>query len=133
MRLVARAGATPLGLVFLACAAIIAAAVGLLHLDHLPIAFCAFKAVTGHPCPTCGTTRALGRLFSLDVRGALAMNPMMASVALAMVPWGMADLALLRRGQAIALEVTPRWAPFVRAAALTLAAANWAYLILAGR
>ena len=56
-----------------------------------------------------------------------------ASVALAMVPWGMADLALLRRGQAIALEVTPRWAPFVRAAALTLAAANWAYLILAGR
>ena len=61
------------------------------------------------------------------------MNPMTASVALVMVPWGMADLALLRRGRAVALEVTSRWTPFVRAAALTLAAANWAYLIAAGR
>src|SRR3954466_15850326 len=113
MRLVARPGATPLGLVFLACAAIIAAGVGLLHLDHLPVAFCAFKAVTGHPCLTCGTTRALGRLARLDVPGAMAMNPMMASAALATVPWGIADLALLRRGSAVALEVTPRGAPFV--------------------
>src|SRR3954468_12770357 len=129
MRLVARPGATPLGLVFLACAAIIAIGVGLLHLDHMPVAFCAFKAVTGLPCLTCGTTRAFARLFRLDLPGALAMNPMMASVAVAMVPWGMADLAFLRSGRAVALEVSPRWAPFVRTAALSLAAVNWAYLI----
>src|SRR3954468_1451160 len=118
MRLVARPGATPLGLVFLACAAIIAAGVGLLHLDHLPIAFCAFKAVTGLPCLTCGTTRAFGRFFVLDVRGAIAMNPLAAAVGLALVPWGLCDLALARRGQALALEVSPRFAPFVRVAAV---------------
>jgi len=130
---VARPGGTPLGLVFLACAVIIGAAVGLLHLDRLPVAFCAFKAVTGHPCLTCGTTRALARLVRLDVPGALAMNPMTASAALALVPWGAADLALLPRGRAVGLEISPRWAPVVRVAAIVLAAANWAYLIAAGR
>jgi hypothetical protein len=50
-----------------------------------------------------------------------------------MVPWGIADLVLLRRDRAVALEISPRVFPFVRAAALALAAANWAYLIAAGR
>jgi hypothetical protein len=52
VRLVAR-GATPLGAIFLACG-LVAAAVGLLHLDRLPVTFCAFKAVTGIPCLGCG-------------------------------------------------------------------------------
>ena len=133
MRLVARPGATPLGAVFLACGIILAAAVGVLHLDHLPITFCAFKAMTGLPCMTCGTTRTLGRLFLLDLPGAVQMNPLAAAVGLALVPWGLADLALLRRGCALALEVSPRLAPFVRVGAVTLLAVNWAYLIAAGR
>jgi uncharacterized protein DUF2752 len=133
MRFVGREGATPLGAVFLACAVVIAAAVGVLHLDHLPVAFCAFKAVTGLPCLTCGTTRAFGRFFALDFRGAVAMNPLAATVALALVPWGLADLALIGRGRAVALEISPRLAPLVRVSAVALLAANWAYLIAAGR
>ncbi|HET6900612.1 MAG TPA: DUF2752 domain-containing protein [Vicinamibacteria bacterium] len=133
MRLVARAGATPLGAIFLACGIVIAAAVGLLHLDRLPVAFCAFKAVTGVPCLGCGTTRAFARLYSLDLPGAISMNPLSAAAALALVPWGMADLALLPKGRAVALEVSPRLAPFVRVTAVALVFVNWAYLIVAGR
>jgi hypothetical protein len=130
---VAREGATPLGAIFLACGVVIAAAVALLHLDHLPIAVCAFKAVTGLPCLTCGTTRAFARLATLDLRGAIAMNPLASAVALALVPWGAADLALLRRERALALEISPAVAPVVRVAAIAIVAANWAYLIAAGR
>ena len=72
VKLVARPGATPLGAIFLACGVVVAAAVGLLHLDRLPITLCAFKAVTGVPCLGCGTTRAFARLFDLDVPGAVA-------------------------------------------------------------
>ena len=133
MRLVARAGATPLGAIFLACGLVIAAVVGVLHLDRLPVAFCAFKAVTGLPCMSCGTTRAFARLYSLDLPGAVTMNPLSAAVALALVPWGIADLALLSKGRALALEVSPTLAPFVRVTAVTLVFANWAYLIVAGR
>jgi hypothetical protein len=133
MRLVARAGATPLGAIFLACGIAMAAGIGLLHLDALPIAVCAFKAVTGVPCLTCGTTRALARLFTLDLPGAVAMNPLAAAVGLALVPWGAADLLLLARERALALEITPGVAPLVRVAAVALVAANWAYLIVAGR
>ena len=133
MKLVARAGATPLGAIFLACGLVVAAVVGVLHLDRLPGTFCAFKAVTGLPCMSCGTTRAFARLFSLDLPGAVTMNPLSAAVALALVPWGLADLALLRRGRALALEISPGVAPLVRVTAVTLVFANWAYLILAGR
>jgi hypothetical protein len=133
MRLVARAGATPLGAIFLACGVVIAAAVGLLHLDHLSFTFCAFKAVTGLPCMSCGTTRALGRLFHLDLPGAVTMNPLSAAVALALVPWGLVDLVLLPRGRALVLEISRGLAPFVRVTAVALVFANWAYLIVAGR
>ena len=133
VRLIARPGATPLGAIFLACGLVMAAGIGLLHLDSLPIALCVFKAVTGLPCLTCGTTRALARLFTLDVPGAVAMNPLAAAVGLALVPWGAADLVLLARQRALALEISRGLAPVVRVAAVALVAANWAYLLVSGR
>ena len=85
------------------------------------------------PCPTCGGTRALGRLFALDLPGAFAMNPLVAAGALVLVPWAVADLALLTRGRALGAHVGPRLGVVLRVAAVLLVLANWAWLVAAGR
>jgi hypothetical protein len=126
-------GAMPLGLVFLVVGVVAAAAVAVLHLDQLPIGFCAFKAVTGWPCLTCGTTRAVGRLAALDVGGALAMNPLVTAFAFLLVPWGLGDLALARRGRALALRLSPLAGRVARVAGIVALAVNWIYLVAAGR
>ena len=36
---------------------------------------CAFKRMTGQPCPLCGLTRAFGALMRGDIRSALAYHP----------------------------------------------------------
>ena len=44
-------------------------------LHPLPIDLCAFRMLTGLPCPTCGLTRALVRAIQGDFAGSLAMHP----------------------------------------------------------
>jgi hypothetical protein len=129
----AKAGALPLGAIFLGIGFLAAFAVAVLHLDRLPILICVFRATTGIPCLTCGATRALGELATGDLSGALAMNPLAAMAAFALVPWGIADLALLTRGRALSLQVAPGGARALRVLAVTALAANWAYLVAAGR
>ncbi len=85
-------------------------AVALLHLDRLPVVVCVFKGLTGLPCPTCGSTRALGRLFAFDLAGALAMNPLATLGAALVAVWALVDLVLLPRRRALSLEVDPRLA-----------------------
>jgi len=133
VRLARRAGAPPLGAIFGGIGLAAAAAVWLLRLDRLPLTFCLFKGFTGLPCPTCGSTRALGHLFALDFAGALRMNPFTTLVAVVVAGWAAADLALLPRRQALDLEVSPRVALGLRVGALALFLLNWVYLIAAGR
>src|SRR5687767_882843 len=129
----ARAGALPLGAIFLAIGAAAALAVAVLHLDRLPILVCLFRAATGLPCLTCGATRALGELVTGDFPGALAMNPLATVGALALVPWGLGDLALMTGGRALTVDVTPAAARALRVAGALAVIANWAYLVAAGR
>jgi hypothetical protein len=104
-----------------------------LGLERLPFTVCTFKAFTGWPCATCGTTRAAARLVRGDLAGALALNPATTLAGLGLVPWALCDLALLRRGRALVVSVAPvlRRALTVLLAAALLA--NWAYLVAAGR
>lgn len=37
---------------------------------------CVFRSLTGIPCPTCGATRAIFSLFTLDIRGYFYYHPM---------------------------------------------------------
>jgi hypothetical protein len=132
-RLTARAGAPPLGAIFGAIGLVAGAAVWLLHLDRFPMTLCLFKGLTGLPCPTCGSTRALGHLVALDFGGALRMNPFTTLAAVVIAAWAAADLALLPRRQALGLEVSPRLAFALRVGALVVFVANWVYLVAAGR
>jgi hypothetical protein len=132
-RLNAVPGGLPLGAILAAMGALAAVAVGLLHLDALPITVCFFKLTTGFPCATCGTTRALGRLFHGDVAGAFGMNPLAAAGAMALLPWAAADLLLMTRRKALRLELGPAAARAARVALVAAVVVNWAYLVAAGR
>lgn len=128
-----RPGATPFGAILAACALVAIGLVALLPLAHLPFSLCVFKAVTGLPCMTCGTTRAFTRLGRLDLAGALAMNPLVTLGTLALGPWALADLVLLPRGRALSLELSPAAARVTRIAVVVAVFANWIWLIAAGR
>jgi hypothetical protein len=121
------------GALLAACALAAIAIVAVLPLARLPISLCIFKAVTGLPCMTCGTTRAFARLARLDLAGALAMNPLVTLATLTLLPWAAADLALLPRGRVLSLELSPAAARAARIAAVAAVLANWAWLVAAGR
>lgn len=129
----ARPGAVPVGAILAACAIAAMGVVTLAPLDRLPFSLCIFKAVTGVPCLTCGTTRALSRLARLDIAGALAMNPLVASGALLLLPWAVADLVLMPARRAVALELSPAAARAARVAFAAAVVLNWIWLVAAGR
>jgi hypothetical protein len=133
VRVSANAGAAPLGAIFGGIGVLVAAVVGLLGLDRLALTFCVFKGLTGLPCPTCGSTRAVARLFGFDLPGALAMNPFTTVVAVVIAAWAMVDLLLIPRGRALRVGFSPTLGKAFRIAAFALFFANWVYLILAGR
>ena len=129
----APAGRLPLGAILGAIAATGGALVGLFRLDHLPFTVCLFKAITGLPCPTCGSTRAAGCLARGDVAGALAMNPLTTLALFGLLVWAAADLVLLIRGRAVDLTVSPRLGHVLRVAVVVALVVNWAFLIAAHR
>jgi hypothetical protein len=129
----ARPGGLPLGAILLAGGVLGGAAVSVFGLDRLPFPVCAFKAITGIPCLTCGSTRAVGLLFAGDVWGALAMNPLTTLVVFGVGLWGLADLVLLLRRSALEVKLSRTTALVVQGTAVALLIANWAYLIAVRR
>lgn len=123
----------PSGVVLGLAAAAAVTGGALLHLDRLPVTVCMFKRITGVPCATCGSTRAMVRLVHLDLAGALAMNPLAVAAAALAALWCVADLLLLTRGRALAVDLTPRESRLVQAGVVAALLINWAYVIAAGR
>jgi len=99
----------------------------------LPLPPCAFHAMTGCPCPTCGATRCVLALLHGHAGEAMGWNPLVFA--------SLAGLALLNL---YAAAVLMGWAPRVRlslsgkegrilrAAFVIVLAANWAYEIHRG-
>jgi hypothetical protein len=88
---------------------------------------CPLHALTGVPCPTCGSTRAALSLFGGEPLAALAWNPLIALAAGGFLAGGLtAPLWLPRlRGR----KPPPVW---IRVGVPLVLGANWLYLFLAG-
>ena len=90
---------------------------------------CPFRAITGVPCPTCGSTHAAVALMHGRLGAALAANPLAT----------LAGIAFLAGGLIAPLWAAMRWpvpdvpAPlpgWLRAALVAVLLASWTYLIV---
>ena len=117
-------------------AAVSAAALASLGPERLARAWrliprCPFHALTGIPCPACGSGRATLALARLDVLTALAWNPLFTVSALVFVAGGLVALGAALAGRGVSEPGTPSFA--ARAALVLALVANWAWLALDGR
>ncbi len=90
---------------------------------------CPFAALTHHPCPGCGSTRAVLALLSLDFVGALRFNPAAPLIALATSVVAAEGLwMVVRDGHAKKLGMggASAWALRVLVAAVVLEVPIWA-------
>jgi len=81
----------------LALAVTLAVAVARLHAVHDPGVLCPLRAVTGVPCPLCGSTSAFIALGSGEVMAALAAQPVTAAATVLAVAAPRAVAARWRR------------------------------------
>jgi hypothetical protein len=91
---------------------------------------CPFRALVGIPCLTCGSTRALLDLARLDLGGAFSWNPLAAVTVILFLVGGLVALGAALAGRGVE---TPRPTPALRAALALAVAANWVFLVAAGR
>jgi hypothetical protein len=92
---------------------------------------CAFKSLTGIPCPTCGTARAAIALARFDFLEALVRYPLPTLAWAFLVAGGIVAgaMALLGRTPPAIPRRLPTWA---RAAVVASILANWVYSISTG-
>lgn len=94
---------------------------------------CWFRALSGLPCPSCGSTRAFAALARGRIADGFALNPAAAVLffgLLAFLPYVLWVCLLRKPRLRVALQ-NPREAILLILCATTLILANWAYLILA--
>ena len=91
---------------------------------------CAFRLLTGMPCPTCGATRAVLAAGQSRFLDALLYNPLVVVAALVGMAWLVVRVGF---GRTIALDLAPRQRALLWIAAGGLVALNWAYVIMADR
>lgn len=102
----------------------------------LPTPLCPLHALTGIPCPGCGTTRAAGCLLRGDLPSALGWNPLgtlLLCGALLYVAYAAAVSGFRLRRVGWSGGRGSGWRNGLRLAAVLLLGLNWLYLIAAGR
>jgi len=112
-------------------ALVLAAALGALWLRlGMPRPRCFFRAFTGIPCPTCGSTRMFEELLSGNVVAALKLNPLMFVVGVGLVAWvTLSTLRLFLRVPSWRVILSARERGLVRILAVVALIVGWAYVI----
>jgi hypothetical protein len=96
--------------------------------DELRVVLCPFRALTGHPCPGCGMTRAFCALMHGELWRAVKLNPFSPLLFLAaLIAWAKAAAAVfhVERLRSI-LDRSPRPNTFATGVLLALVLAWWA-------
>ncbi len=91
---------------------------------------CAFRGLTGIPCPTCGSTRSVVHLAHGDIASSLAMNPLISLCFLAAVPYFFYSIITLTPHiPRLDVSLTEQEKNTARAGVIMLVLINWTYLI----
>jgi len=93
---------------------------------------CGFHAVTGHPCPSCGTTRMGEMVCRGRLLEAFKIQPFMFLLLVLLALWVLSGAAARLAGRHLFLEFSPTEERLVWFGALLLFMANWAYLWIMG-
>lgn len=99
----------------------------------LPWPVCWFHQLTGHPCATCGATRAALAFFRGDFLAAFAWNPLafLAYCAIALFDAYAFLVLILRRPRLRILDIGSGARRLMRWSAIAALAMNWTYLLIA--
>jgi len=97
----------------------------------LPWPHCIFLAVTGHPCLTCGATRAAIAFFHLDFWSAWKWNPLVfaALCGLSIFDAYAFAVSVIRAPRLRIVQFTPSEKSFLRLIAVILLLSTWIYLL----
>lgn len=134
VRIVVQKGAVPVGAILAASSALGAVIIRILRFDQVPFTLCTFRAITGIPCMSCGSTRALARLAAFDLAAAFRIQPLFTVLMLGVMAFGIADLAVfLVRRRVLSVQWTRRSVKWLSIVVVVLVMANWIYLIYAAR
>jgi hypothetical protein len=82
--------------VAIACGLIVLRLIPFAALEHAPVV-CMYRNLLGHPCPTCGLTRAMSLLLRSDFAGAAFYNPLAFAVLPSSLAIAIRDLGLVCR------------------------------------
>jgi hypothetical protein len=107
-------------------AVVVAAGAVLIRQSGVDHSLCHIRQFSGVPCPTCGTTRAVFALFSADLAGAIAFNPLVlfATIVLALI---VAVRLIAARQITVRLSSREQWV--VATALLVMVLLNWLYVL----
>ena len=96
---------------------------------NVPLPRCAFKTITGFPCFTCGSTRALAALSRFEVLQAVKFNPLITLACAAVPTWFLTTLleASFARWPRLRLPLKLKTILWLLAPAAII---NWIYLLL---
>lgn len=91
---------------------------------------CAFRALTGFPCPTCGTTRSLVHLSHARLLPSLAMNPLASMTLIVLIlAFFYYAITLLFDFRRLRVSLSGPEKDRIRIIAVAIVLLNWLYLL----